>query len=194
MNNSSGRKLQNAGLTNANHVELKATLQQFPLNLGGDTVEPDVALRDDGISVMRCQAHGGRVHCCRKTQTGVSGIALVSKHRMSTTSADEEAKRRPAVREREGRAQEQSKSARMIDRGLRRRENFLTLRGTLVSTQKGFRPISFVISHYSYLGNPRILFPGPLNQLPTTFVSCARAKHPSACATIVSPSSFVAKH
>ncbi len=39
--------------TNADDIELEATLQEFPLDLRGDAVKTDVALRVD-----RCCGHG----------------------------------------------------------------------------------------------------------------------------------------
>ena len=36
-------------LTNADDVELEATLQELALNLRGDAVETDMALREDGV-------------------------------------------------------------------------------------------------------------------------------------------------
>jgi hypothetical protein len=36
-------------LTNANNIELETALQELLLNLGGDAVETDVALREDAL-------------------------------------------------------------------------------------------------------------------------------------------------
>ena len=51
--------------TNANNIELKATLQQLPLDLSRDAVETDVALRINSLRLgrgswrrRRCGRHG----------------------------------------------------------------------------------------------------------------------------------------
>lgn len=48
-----GHRVQSsAARTNANDVELESTLQELPLNLRGDAVETDMALREDsGLSL-----------------------------------------------------------------------------------------------------------------------------------------------
>jgi hypothetical protein len=38
--------------TNANDIELKAPLHRLPLNLLGDAVETDIAVREDGLRLV----------------------------------------------------------------------------------------------------------------------------------------------
>lgn len=45
--------------TNTHNIELETTLQQLPLNLGGDTVETDVAVGEDGGLLSRSSAGSG---------------------------------------------------------------------------------------------------------------------------------------
>jgi hypothetical protein len=45
-------------LTNADDIELEATLQQLPLNLRSDTIKTDVALGIDGLQRLRLGGGG----------------------------------------------------------------------------------------------------------------------------------------
>lgn len=51
-----------ASLTHNHNIKLEATLQQLPLNLGGDRVETDMAARENGGRRGGCRGsscHGG---------------------------------------------------------------------------------------------------------------------------------------
>ena len=59
-----GRAERNRLLTDANDVELKATLQELSLNLRGDAVETDMGLGIDGARLSRGR-RSGCSHCSR---------------------------------------------------------------------------------------------------------------------------------
>lgn len=48
--------------TNTHHIELETTLQQLPFNLGGDAIETDMAVGEDGGLLTRGRGGSGS-HC-----------------------------------------------------------------------------------------------------------------------------------
>jgi hypothetical protein len=68
-----------ARLTNANNIELEATLQELLLDLGGDAVETDVALGKDTLGSLRLRradvGHVGGIGGCGVVFNGVSGVS-----------------------------------------------------------------------------------------------------------------------
>lgn len=53
--------------TNTHHIKLETTLQQLPLNLGGDAIETDMAVGEDGGLLTRGRGGSGS-HCGGKSQ------------------------------------------------------------------------------------------------------------------------------
>jgi hypothetical protein len=68
-----------ARLTNANNIELEATLQELLLDLGGDAVETNVALGEDALSSLRLRrtdvGHVGGIGGCGVVFNGESGVS-----------------------------------------------------------------------------------------------------------------------
>jgi len=67
--------LQSFLRTDTDDVELESALQQLLLNLLGDAVESDVALREDGVG-QRVRSHGR--HCRGKKVGGREEIEVVA--------------------------------------------------------------------------------------------------------------------
>jgi hypothetical protein len=68
-----------ARLTNANNIELEATLQELLLDLGSDAVETNVALGEDTLGSLRLRradvGHVGGIGGCGVVFNGESGVS-----------------------------------------------------------------------------------------------------------------------